>query len=128
MLDISNAELALMQVIWQRSPCSAAEIVQQLQQQKEWHEKTVKTLLNRLVNKGALTYETQGRAYLYSPLIEKKDYQQQASGNFVQKLFAGRIAPLVASFAHKHELSPTDLAELKQLVARLEQEKYEDES
>lgn len=127
MLDISNAELAVMQVIWQRSPCTAAEIVQQLQQQKDWHEKTVKTLLNRLVSKGALAYETQGRAYLYSPLIAKQDYQQQASGNFVQKLFAGRIAPLVASFACKHELSPTDLAELKQLVATLEQKQQEDE-
>ena len=69
MLDISNAERAIMQVIWQRSPCTAAEIVQQLQQQKDGHEKTVNTLLNRLVSKGALAYETRGRAYLYSPLI-----------------------------------------------------------
>lgn len=126
MLDISNAELELMQVIWQQYPCTAADVVQQLQQQKDWHEKTVKTLLNRLVSKGALAYETQGRAYLYSPLIARQDYQQQASGNFVQKLFAGRVAPLVASFARKHELSAADLAELKQLVAELEQQQ-EDE-
>lgn len=125
MLDISNAELDVMQIIWQQHPCTAAEVIARLQQQKDWHEKTIKTLLNRLVTKGALSYQTQGRAYLYSPCIAQQDYQQQASGSFVQKLFAGRVAPLVASFTSKHELSSADLAELKQLVAELEQQQEE---
>ncbi|MDP4537163.1 BlaI/MecI/CopY family transcriptional regulator [Alkalimonas collagenimarina] len=126
MLDISNAELDVMQVIWQQAPCTAADVISRLQQHKDWHEKTVKTLLNRLVSKGALSYQKQGRAYLYSPCIAQQDYQQQASGNFIDRLFAGRVAPLVASFARKHDVSAADLAELKQLVADLEQEQQED--
>ncbi|WP_213995288.1 BlaI/MecI/CopY family transcriptional regulator [Arsukibacterium sp.] len=126
-IDISNAELEVMQVIWRTQPCSAADVVQYLQQQKDWHEKTVKTLLNRLVAKSALSYQKNGRAYLYSACISQQDYQQQVSGSFVQRLFAGRVAPLVASFARKNELSASDLAELKQLVAELEQQQ-EDKS
>ena len=126
MLDISNAELEVMQVLWQKHPSTAADVISCLQQQKDWHEKTIKTLLNRLVSKGALSYQKQGRAYLYSPCVAQQDYQQQASGSFVQKLFAGRVAPLVASFARKHDLSAADLAELKQLVAELEQDQQED--
>ncbi|KKO45966.1 hypothetical protein WG68_08155 [Arsukibacterium ikkense] len=126
-IDISNTELEVMQAIWQTQPCTATEVILYLQQQKDWHEKTVKTLLNRLVSKAALSYEMQGRAYLYSARIAQQDYQQLASGSFVQRLFAGRVAPLVASFARKNELSAADLAELKQLVAELEQQQ-EDKS
>lgn len=126
-IDISNTELEVMQVIWEKEPCTASDVIQRLQQHKDWHEKTVKTLLNRLVAKGALSFVKQGRFYLYSTSIDRQVYQQQASGNFVQRLFSGRVAPLVASFARKNELSAADLAELKQLVAKLEQQQ-EDKS
>lgn len=127
MIDISDAELEVMHAIWQKHPCTAAEVINRLQQ-KNWHEKTVKTLLNRLITKGALTFEKQSKAYLYSPCIARQDYQQQASSSFIKKLFAGRLTPLVASFTQKHQVSADDLAALKKLVAQLEESEGKNQS
>ena len=122
MIEISDAELTVMQILWQQHPCTAAEVIARLQH-KDWHEKTIKTLLNRLVSKGALSYQKQGKAYLYSPAIDCSRYQQQASSSFIKKLFSGPLTPLVASFTAQHQVSATDLAALKELVNRLEQDK-----
>lgn len=120
MVEVSNAELHVMQVLWRQSPQTAQDIVGQLQQEFDWHEKTIKTMLNRLTQKQALTYTKQGRSYLYSPAISQQDYQQQASQSFVQRLFAGKVTPLVAHFAEKGKLSDSDIDELKSLIAKLE--------
>ncbi|OZB43431.1 MAG: transcriptional regulator [Alishewanella sp. 34-51-39] len=122
MIEISDAELTVMQILWQQHPSTAAEVIARLQH-KDWHEKTIKTLLNRLVSKGALSYQKQGKAYLYSPAIDCSLYQQQASSSFIKKLFSGQLTPLVASFTARHQVSATDLAALKELVNRLEQDK-----
>ena len=121
MIEISNAELAVMQVLWQRQPLSANDVVAALGNDKDWHEKTVKTLLNRLVSKGALGFDKDGRAYLYFPLIAEQDYQLEQSRSFVERIFSGRIAPLVAGFASQNKLSADDVAQLKQLIAEWEQ-------
>ncbi|GAA0539652.1 BlaI/MecI/CopY family transcriptional regulator [Rheinheimera aquimaris] len=121
MIEISNAELKVMQILWQRQPLSANDVVAALADDKDWHEKTVKTLLNRLVGKGALGFDKDGRAYLYYPLIAEQDYQLQQSRSFVERLFAGRVAPLVAGFASQNKLNADDVEQLKQLIAEWEQ-------
>jgi BlaI family transcriptional regulator, penicillinase repressor len=126
MIEISNAELSVMQILWLRQPLSANEVVAALDNGKDWHEKTVKTLLNRLVSKGALGYEKAGRAYLYQPLITEQEYQLEQSQTFVERLFAGRVAPLVAGFASQKKLSADDVQQLKQLIAEWEQEQRHD--
>ncbi len=126
MIEISNAELSVMQVLWQRQPLSANDVVTALGNDKDWHEKTVKTLLNRLVAKGALGFDKDGRAYLYYPLIAQQDYQLEQSRTFVERLFAGRVAPLVAGFASQNKLNADDVQQLKQLIADWEQEQHHD--
>lgn len=116
-LEISKAELAVMNVIWQHFPCTASTIIRHLNSAgQEWHDKTVKTLLTRLVKKKALRFEKAQRHYLYSPLIEQEHYQQQESESFIQRLFGGRVSPLIASFAKQDKLSDKDIQELKQLI------------
>lgn len=126
MIEISNAELSVMQVLWQQQPLTANEVVAALGNEKDWHEKTVKTLLNRLVSKDALGFDKDGRAYLYYPLITEQDYQLQQSHTFVGRLFAGRVAPLVAGFASQNKLNADDVQQLKQLIADWEQEQRHD--
>ncbi|MDX1536294.1 BlaI/MecI/CopY family transcriptional regulator [Arsukibacterium sp.] len=126
MIEISNAELCVMQILWQQQPLSANEVVTALGNAKDWHEKTVKTLLNRLVSKGALGFDKDGRAYLYYPLVTEQDYQLQQSRTFVERLFAGRVAPLVAGFASQNKLNADDVQQLKQLIADWEQEQHHD--
>ncbi|MFD2167818.1 BlaI/MecI/CopY family transcriptional regulator [Thalassotalea euphylliae] len=116
MADISNAELEVLGVLWQKNPISANDIIEQLNQEREWHEKTVKTLLNRLVKKGAIGFEKEQRRYLYFPLIEQAKYQEQASESLIQRLFSGRVSPLVAGFAKHNQLQKEDIDSLKQLI------------
>ncbi|NVJ64388.1 MAG: BlaI/MecI/CopY family transcriptional regulator, partial [Flavobacteriaceae bacterium] len=67
--DISNAEFEVLDVLWDDYPATSNDIIARLRHQKDWHDKTVKTLLGRLVKKGVLDYEKQQRQYLYRPLI-----------------------------------------------------------
>lgn len=126
MIEISNAELEVMKVLWHEAPLPAADIIARLQETSDWQAKTIKTLLSRLVQKGALDYQQQGRAYLYLPTIAQSDYQRHAGKHFVQRLFSGKVAPLVASFADADNLSQQDIAELKALLAKLEKEQDHD--
>ena len=116
MKEISNAELMVLNILWQSSPTSANEVIAQLSHSHDWHEKTVKTLLNRLVKKQAIGFEKQGRSYLYSPLIYQSEYQLKESESFIERLFSGRVAPLVAGFAKQNKLSAQDVEELQQLI------------
>jgi len=121
MKEISGAELEVMKVLWQQSPLTANEVVELLAD-ADWHEKTVKTLLNRLVAKQAISFDKDGRAYRYYPLVAQADYQQKESRSFIDKVFGGRLAPLVAGFAGQKQLSADDIAELKHVIAQWEQE------
>lgn len=121
-MEISKTELEVMQAVWEQSPVSSSEIIDRLNKKREWHEKTVKTLLGRLVKKQALDYHKEGRQYLYFPLVSQTDYQAQASQSLISRLFEGRISPLVAGFAKQEKLSKDDVDELKQLIANWEKE------
>lgn len=120
MIEISNAEFEVLNIIWKHHPISAEEIVLALNKDKQWHEKTVKTLLSRLVKKQALDFEKSSRKYLYSPLIAREDYTRKQSQSFIQRVFAGRVSPLVAGFAKDNSLQKEDIEELKQLIAQWE--------
>ncbi|AZQ12331.1 MULTISPECIES: BlaI/MecI/CopY family transcriptional regulator [Shewanella] len=124
--DISPTELEVLKVLWQQAPLSANDIVEALNQSGEWHEKTVKTLINRLVNKGALGFEKDGRAYLYFPKLAEHSYQRKESQSFIERVFGGKLAPLVAGFAGSNKLTQEDVAELKQLIDAWEKEQKHD--
>lgn len=120
--EISNAEFEVLDVIWDSFPASASEIIARLEKKKEWHDKTVKTLLSRLVKKEVLGFEKQQRQYLYFPLIEREDYRQSEASHFVGRLFNGKVAPLVTGFASQNALSKQDIDELKALISDWEQD------
>jgi len=121
MIEISKTEFEVMDALWQSYPASANDIIERLQH-KDWHEKTVKTLLSRLVNKQAIDFEKQQRSYLYFPLLEKSAYLANESSSIVSRLFAGRVAPLVAGFADTDSLSRQDVNELKALIDQWEKD------
>lgn len=121
MIELSKAEFEVMQVIWKKHPVRANEIIEQLEGDNEWQDKTVKTFLNRLVKKGALSFERDGRQYIYSPAIEQQNYTLKESKSFIERFFSGRIAPLVSGFAQSKELSQRDIDELKQVISDWEQ-------
>ena len=119
-MQISEAESQVMEVLWQRHPQAAEEVVAAVQQTQEWQEPTIKTLLNRLLNKGAISAERDGRRYLYSPLLQREDWFLEQSSGLLERLFDGRVAPLVAHFSQHRRLSQKDVAELRRLIEELD--------
>lgn len=115
-MDISKTELEVLQALWLVEPASADKIVDKLNQSKPWHEKTVKTLLNRLVKKHAIGFNKVGRSYEYYTLIEQQAFQASETRNFVQHMFSGKISPLVVGFAQNQPLSRDDVEELKKFI------------
>src|SRR5215203_3935080 len=113
---ISDAEWTVMKVLWSRSPLAASDIIAELEQTERWHPKTVKTLLNRLVGKGALGFSREGKAYLYHPIVSEADCAGAASDAFLSRVFGGSLKPMLAHFMEKKRLSPEELKELKRLL------------
>lgn len=125
-MDISKTEFQILDVIWQHAPCSANEIVAQLNKTETWHDKTVKTLINRLLKKQAISYTKQGREYIYTATISRQSYQGKESQSFITRLFKGKVSPLVAAFAQQQKLTKKDVDELKQLIDSWEEENKHD--
>jgi len=119
-MQISEAESVVMEVLWQRSPQTSEEVVSALGQRQEWQEATIKTLLNRLLNKGAIEAQKDGRRYLYRPTLRREDWVMGESESLLARLFDGRVAPLVAHFSQHRKLSAADVAELRRLVDSLD--------
>lgn len=116
---ITDAEHAVMEALWLRSPLTATEVADLVGRARGWSLPTVKTLLSRLVAKQAIATEPQGRRFLYTPLIARADYLGGESKRLVDRLFGGRAAPLFAHLAESEALSPADLAEIEALLKRL---------
>ena len=119
-MQISEAESVVMDVLWRRHPLGAEDVVLALADRQDWQEATIKTLLNRLLNKGAIAAEKEGRRYLYSPLLRREDWVLEESRGLLDRLFDGRVAPLVAHFSEQRKLSSADIAELKRLITELD--------
>lgn len=116
---ISEAEHAVMEVLWDTNPATAAEVSDALAQERGWSLATVKTLLGRLVQKQAISASPDGRRYLYAPLIARSDYVGTESKRLVDRLFGGRAASLVAHLADQEALTEDDLTEIEALLKEL---------
>ena len=116
---ISDAELQLLQLLWDESPLGATEIFERVPADRDWTLATVKTFLSRLVTKGAVTAEPQGRRFLYSPAIQREPVAARQADRLVDRLFGGRAAPLFAQLAEAEALSDDDIAEIERLLKEL---------
>jgi len=109
-----------MEALWRRSPLSAEDIFAEVGEAQGWALPTLKTLLARLVEKDALATEKDGRRFLYRPLVARDDYVASESQGLLNRLFDGRLAPLVSHFSERQALSADDIADLKALIGKLE--------
>jgi len=114
---ISESEWQVMRVLWSKSPATANRIVQALSKKTRWKPKTVKTLINRLVQKKAIDFEKKGREYLYFPVAAQADCVKAESRNFMQRVYGGSLRPMLAAFIEEENLSTEDVKELKKILA-----------
>ena len=116
---ISDAESAVMEALWDESPLAAQDVADRVGPARGWSVATVKTLLGRLLAKGVIEAEEEGRRYRYRPLVARGDYVAGESRRLIDRLFGGRLTPLVAHLAERETLSAEDLAELETLIREL---------
>ena len=113
---ISEAEAAVMTALWTGSPLTAQDVLERVPAERGWSANTVKTLLARLVAKKAVAHEADGRRYLYRPLLARADYVAGESRRLIDRLFGGRVTPLVAHLIDRDALSAEEIAEIEALL------------
>jgi len=117
---ITDAELDVMEALWAADePLTAADIAERIDPGRDWTLATVKTMLSRLAAKGAIAYSIEGRRFLYSPAIARESYVGTESRRFVDKLFGGRLSPLVARLAEEDSLDEEDIAAIEAILKEL---------
>ena len=118
---ISEAEWQVMRVLWTQSPLTANAVVENLSAHTDWNHRTIKTLLNRLVKKGALTYQKQGRQFLYRPAVLEDQILKTERTSFLKRAYDGAVMPMLAAFLEEEDLSPEDIRRLKSLLKQREE-------
>ncbi len=114
---LSEAEWQVMRVVWSRAACcTAQEIIDELAGTTAWGPATVKTMLNRLVRKGALHFEKEGRAYLYTAAFPEEAHRKVASRGFLKRIFDGSLTPMIAHFLETNRLSEAEIGEIEALL------------
>ena len=115
--QISDAEFEVMKIVWQHAPISTNEITDRLVKTTSWSPKTIQTLIKRLVNKGALTYEKQSRVFVYTPLVGEAEYIGQESSSFLKRFYNGNIASMVSAFLDSDKLTEKEIDSLRSLLS-----------
>jgi BlaI family penicillinase repressor len=122
-VSISESEWEVMTLVWAAAPVAAAELVDQLSRKRGWAARTTRTLLERLVAKGALTYEQDGKRYLYRPAITMAECVRRESRCFLDRVFGGKPAAMLVHLVRETPLTPDEIADLRRLLKQKEEEK-----
>lgn len=115
-IRISDAEWDVMEAIWSQGQATAAEVIDALADERGWNHRTIRTLLARLVEKGALHYEVDGHRYLYRPAVTRQRCVRRESRSFLEKVFAGDVGSLLVHFVKEAEMTPEEVQQIKQLL------------
>ncbi|MDA1915226.1 BlaI/MecI/CopY family transcriptional regulator [Bacillus cereus group sp. BfR-BA-01312] len=114
---ISEAELQVMKVLWSNSPQTANEVIEALEVKMDWKPKTIRTLINRLVQKEAVAYhQDKGRMYAYYPLVSQDNYLQMETKSLLKRFYGAAFKPLLVNFLKEEKLSSEDINELKRIL------------
>ena len=117
-LRISDSEWVVMEPIWAAGACSAADVIRQLRATHDWNHSTIRTLLARLVEKGALAYDVDGSRYIYRAAVSREHCVRQEGRSFLEKAFGGDVAALLAHFVADASLDRDQIEQLRRLLAR----------
>ncbi|ALC10759.1 BlaI/MecI/CopY family transcriptional regulator [Sphingopyxis sp. 113P3] len=115
----SESEMQVLNALWDEAPLTAADLARRIGKANGWTLATVKTLIARLVQKGAVTAEADGRRYLYRPAVDRAEAMGEESQRFVDRLFGGRVSPMIAHLAEREALTDADIEEIEALLRRL---------
>ena len=113
---LTEAEWRIMKLLWRESPQTAKQIINALSDDIDWSPKTIKTLLNRLINKKVLGFKARGRIYEYHPLVKEKDCLKFERHSFLSRVYNGALQPMLIAFLEDHNLSSEEIDELRKIL------------
>lgn len=114
--QISEAEYKVMKIIWKDAPISTNEVTDKLIKTTDWSPKTIQTMLKRLAQKGALTYEKDGRVFVYTPLVQEGEYLNHENSHFLERFYDGNITSMLTNFIENEKFSDKEIEELRNLL------------
>ena len=116
--QISDAEWEVMKAVWDWGPLTAGQVVDRLAGERQWKPRTVKTLLNRLVRKGAVAMEMDGRRYVYRAKVPRDAVMKRETRWFLSRVFDGAAAPAIVHFIEQGRLTPDEIRQLRETLDR----------
>ena len=113
---ISEAEWEVMKALWEQSPLTANEIVETLSKRTRWQRETIRTLINRLVQKRAVAFEKEGREHHYYPIVAETECVKAETRSLLKRLRVGAIEPMLAALVEEQRLSAEQIARLREIL------------
>ena len=116
--ELSNGEWELMKLLWESAPMTITQLVSAVKDTTGWNKHTVIPMLTRMEAKGVVRHESNGRAKLFFPVLQKEDAVRQETAHFLDKVFDGRLGGLLNAMVDRHPLSREDLDELTAILEK----------
>ncbi len=120
---LTEAEWAVMECLWERSPRTGRETVAWLNQKMGWTRSTVLTMLRRLEAKGAVTGDTEGELKTFRPLIAREDAAVRETEHLLDRAYKGSLSLLVSSLTKKQSLPQNEIDELYAILREMEEKR-----
>lgn len=118
-MNISESELTVITTLWQQSPMTIGQIIERVQQNTDWHDNTIKTLVSRLLKKNHISRVKDGRQFFYSPITQQNEVAEVESKQLLNRFFKGKVSPLLAHFAENKKISQQELNEIESIIQEL---------
>lgn len=113
---ISDSEWTIMEIIWQNPHCTAMFIIKKLENSTDWKPKTIKTLIRRLVDKGVVGYEQEGREYKYYSLVDESECKKNEGISFLKRVYGGSLKAMMLNFLESDDVSQNDIDDLRKYL------------
>ena len=115
-LQITEAEWDVMRAVWQADDQMAGEIIAKVQESRDWNHRTIRTLIARLVEKGAIGVRIDGNKHLYHASVSRDECVQSAARSFSERFFSGDIKSLLVHFVENEDISQDELDDIRSLL------------
>jgi len=120
-IKLTGGEWSVLDCLWAESPQTVMQLVSRLGERVGWAKSTTITTLRRMEEKGLVNCETIGKGKSYTPAVEQEQAEIQETRSFLDRVYRGSVGLMMSAMAQRQELSPEDIAELRDILRKAEE-------
>ncbi len=120
-IKLTASEWSVLDSLWQENPQTVMQLVSKLGKTVGWAKSTTITTLRRMEEKGLVRCETVGKGKSYTPAVEQEQAEIQETRSFLDRVYRGSVGLMMSAMAQRQELSPEDIAELRDILRKAEE-------